>query len=156
MKRLTVRSIQGLLLLGEVLFLVFIVVLWKFSFTMAEMNPELAFMRVPVFLLALGVLLSLMAAFFFGFQAVTFYGRDRTFLRETAGALRRCSRSFLLGVVFLLGLYFYTRFHVKGSITNLYVLGAMVLFFLGNRVFALLTDVISEGIGMKEEQDLTI
>lgn len=156
MERFTVRFLQVVLLLGIAVLLGALVPLWQLSLTMAQGLEYLSYMRLPVYLLAAGMMLSAAAALGFGFVVTTRYGKGQVFTKKTMTMLEKASLAFFAGLLFAELLVLYTRFNIAGSITNLFVHMAALVFLIFSVVTLVLSNVIRRGIILQEEQDLTI
>ncbi|MDO5713395.1 MAG: DUF2975 domain-containing protein [Tissierellia bacterium] len=156
MKKGLIYYIKFFLVLAILGMIFALVRLYFFSFTVAKENPEIAYMRVPVYLLFIGIIGSPISACFFGYCALHAYSSGKLFRNKTAKALKYSGHSFLVGVFFLILLIIYTVLNVPGSITNIHAIGGIIIYLLAVGIFYLLSDVISQGMVLQEDQDLTI
>ena len=157
MKRIVLSNFIKVALILVILGLIGVLIgLYSYSFTMVKENPELAHMRLPVFGLCVGILGSPIIACILGFLALIYYGNGRLFYEKTGRYLVYTGHCFILGVLFLGGLFVYTAMNVAGSITNLYVMVGIFIYLLVGAIFYLLGDVIAQGKALQEDHDLTI
>ncbi|RVU55152.1 DUF2975 domain-containing protein [Anaerosphaera multitolerans] len=156
MKKFRVVFIGVLLLITIVVLIGFIPLLSIISREVAKMYPTIAYMRIPILVLAVLVVLTTISALIFGFLSLLEYGRGRVFNFKTVKYLQGLSLSFLAGMFFQLLIIIYTEINIGGSITNIYVGFGVLVFLLGNQIFKLLSEVIREGTEIKTDNELTI
>ncbi|SHH64042.1 Protein of unknown function [Anaerosphaera aminiphila DSM 21120] len=156
MKKFNVTFIKILLLLLLIVLGLFIPLLSNFSKEVANIEPTFSYMRIPMLILCVSVVLSAMSAIGFGLLALRKYGSGEVFKLKTVRYLQGSSLSFFVGVLIQILIIIYTEINVSGSITNLYVLFGVIIFSLGNQIFKLIADVVSKGIEIKVDNDLTI
>lgn len=156
MKNIRCRLIQGILIL------IFLVLggigyfLIDFSKRVAEENLELAYMRVPVLVMALVIIGMAMVGIVLSILVLQKYRLNTLFQRETLVLLQWVGSSFFIGALAQILLIIYTTINVAGSIINIWVFFGMLLYLLVSQIFMLLADVISKGVDLQVDHDLTI
>ena len=156
MKKFRIYFIGGLLILAMVLCLGLAYGGSKLSYLVLSITPQFANMHMPMLVLCEAMVLCLIVALVFGFLALISYDRGQTFDRKMLFYLQGASLAFVgICILAVLAIVF-TNFNLDGSITNLAFLGLFLLSLLFNQVFLLLSDLIRQGITLKEENDLTI
>lgn len=142
--------------LFEYLLLIFFIWLKEESFLVAEANPELQHMRVPVLILMRSMTAWLMIAV--GFMAALLHkiSIGAAYSKGTVKLIRILSLMAFISAVPIIILIAYTIANVNGSITNLFA-GFMLVIATGSgSAFALIAQLVEEGERMKSENDLTI
>ena len=156
MKKFRIYFIGGLLILAMVLCLGLAYGGSKLSYLVLSITPQFANMHMPTLVLCEAMVLCLIVALVFGFLALLSYGRGQTFDWKMLLYLQGASLAFVgICILAVLAIVF-TNFNLDGSITNLAFLGLFLLSLLFNQVFLLLSDLIRQGMTLKEENDLTI
>lgn len=122
----------------------------------AQANPDIAFMRLAVLLIAEAVLLFFFVACALSIPLLSRVYKSRIYGGNSSQLLRWMGLSFFAMIPLLIGLLFYTKAHVAGAITNLYcLLGAGIAFAAGCILF-LFAHLIAQGADYKQEVDLTV
>lgn len=156
MKKFRIYFIGGLLILAMILCLGLAYGGSKLSYLVLSITPQFANMHMPMLVLCEAMVLCLIVALVFGFLALISYGRGQTFDRKMLLYLQGTSLAFVgICILAVLAIVF-TNFNLDGSITNLAFMGLFLLSLLFNQIFLLLSDLIRQGITLKEENDLTI
>lgn len=123
---------------------------------MAQANPDIAFMRLPVLMIAEAVLFLFLTACALSIPLLLRVYKSRIYGKSAIELLRLMGLAFFAMIPLLMGLILYTRAHVAGSITNLYcLLGAGIAFTAGCILF-LFAHLIAQGADYKQEVDLTV
>ena len=156
MKKFRIYFIGGLLILAMVLCLGLAYGGSKLSYLVLSITPQFANMHMPMLVLCEAMVLCLIVALVFGFLALISYGRGQTFDRKMLLYLQGASLAFVGICILAVLAIVLTNFNLDGSITNLAFMGLFLLSLLFNQVFLLLSDLIRQGMTLKEENDLTI
>lgn len=119
-------------------------------------NPTVSFMKIPILVLSEILMLLLIANFSIG-EALLIKGiLNSIFTHSSVRLLRMISWGFVVEILLVAGIVWYTTIHVSGSITNLYAIllgSAFLVLFL---VFRLSAHFVKEATLLKEEVSLTI
>ncbi|MHC1785707.1 MAG: DUF2975 domain-containing protein [Christensenellales bacterium] len=130
--------------------------LFPLSQEVARANPNVAFMRLPVLLIAQGLLLLFLLACGLSLPLLIRVLRARIYARSAVRLLRGMGLCFITMIPLFLGLILYTRAHVSGSITNLYCLLGAGLALVAGCILFLFAQVLAQGAHYKQEVDLTV
>lgn len=131
-------------------------VLHAISYDFVREYPELAYMRVPVLsfgiLFLIFVLMILVIAFLF-LQRIR---GGNVFETKSVKNLQAMGWITLATILPLIALYLYTERNVAGSITNLYVIVAVLMMAVMAVFFFLIASLFEQAVRYKEENDLTV
>ncbi len=131
-------------------------VLHEFSFQLAEEYPELSYMRLPMFILCMGVSLSTIIAIIFAFFALLNYEKNRIFTIKLYKNLKNISKSLYIAIIFEILIHIYSHINVPYPITNFFVKIVILFYFILSQIFLLIADIIYKGEKIKKDWDLTI
>lgn len=127
-----------------------------FSHAVAKENPEVAYMRIPVLIISELIIGLFLIACILSFGVLLNYWKNRIFSKSSVVLLRIMSLCFALIIIPCVVLIIYTMQNVGGSITNLWVNFGIVISFIAACIFALISNIVEQGLNYKEENELTI
>lgn len=122
----------------------------------AEANPELSQLRLPILILSELVLLTLLAVIV---MALYLFGRayhGQEFTEQTVKTLYLMGWILIAAILPLIAIFVLTEENVSGSITNLYVGLVAAAFFIGGNLFFFIAELLAHANGFKDENDLTV
>ena len=131
-------------------------VLYEFSFQVAEEYPELSYMRLPMFILCMGVSLFTIIAIIFTFFALLNYEKNQIFTIKLYKNLKNISKSLYVAIIFEILIHIYSQINVPYPITNFFVKMVILFYFILSQIFLLIADIIYKGEKIKKDWDLTI
>lgn len=131
-------------------------VLYEFSFQVAEEYPELSYMRLPMFVLCMGVSLFTIIAIIFAFFALLNYEKNQIFTIKLYKNLKNISKSLYVAIIFEILIHIYSHINVPYPITNFFVKMIILFYFILSQIFLLIADIIYKGEKIKKDWDLTI
>lgn len=131
-------------------------VLYEFSFQVAEEYPELSYMRLPMFILCMGVSLFTIIAIIFAFFALLNYEKNQIFTIKLYKNLKNISKSLYVAIIFEILIHIYSQINVPYPITNFFVKMIILFYFILSQIFLLIADIIYKGEKIKKDWDLTI
>lgn len=131
-------------------------VLYEFSFQVAEEYPELSYMRLPMFILCMGVSLFTIIAIIFAFFALLNYEKNQIFTIKLYKNLKNISKSLYIAIIFEILIHIYSQINVPYPITNFFVKMIILFYFILSQIFLLIADIIYKGEKIKKDWDLTI
>lgn len=131
-------------------------VLYEFSFQVAEEYPELSYMRLPMFVLCMGVSLFTIIAIIFAFFALLNYEKNQIFTIKLYKNLKNISKSLYVAIIFEILIHIYSQINVPYPITNFFVKMIILFYFILSQIFLLIADIIYKGEKIKKDWDLTI
>lgn len=131
-------------------------VLYEFSFQVAEEYPELSYMRLPMFILCMGVSLFTIIAIIFAFFALLNYEKNQIFTIKLYKNLKNISKSLYIAIIFEILIHIYSQINVPYPITNFFVKMVILFYFILSQIFLLIADIIYKGEKIKKDWDLTI
>lgn len=131
-------------------------VLYEFSFQVAEEYPELSYMRLPMFILCMGVSLFTIIAIIFAFLALLNYEKNQIFTIKLYKNLKNISKSLYIAIIFEILIHIYSQINVPYPITNFFVKIVILFYFILSQIFLLIADIIYKGEKIKKDWDLTI
>ncbi len=131
-------------------------VLYEFSFQVAEEYPELSYMRLPMFILCMGVSLFTIIAIIFAFLALLNYEKNQIFTIKLYKNLKNISKSLYIAIIFEILIHIYSQINVPYPITNFFVKMVILFYFILSQIFLLIADIIYKGEKIKKDWDLTI
>jgi len=156
MKSLRVKFIGALLILAVFVLAAAGFFVIKFANITRDMFPMFENMYYPMIVLCELIVLLLIAAIIIGIFALIDYGKNEIFQKKMLIKLQVISLIFVgIFIISILTIIF-TNFNLEGSITNLIFIGLAIISMLFAQLFLLFSDLIKEGIVLKEENDLTI
>lgn len=126
------------------------------SHEVAAANPTITYMRVPVLLIGWGFLACVLAALVLAFLLLERIRKDRIFTQSSVRLIRGICICALVAILPLVTLLFYTRAHVSGSITNLYVMAGIFVMVIAGIFFFLVAELFQKAVDFKQEVDLTV
>lgn len=121
-----------------------------------DLFPEFSNMRYPMLILCEIVILSLVFALATGFKCLILYKDGNIFQKSMLRGLQNIALSFVCCIFSMILMIFFTNLNLSGSITNLFLCFGIFIFLVISQIFFILSDLVSEGIVLKEENDLTI
>lgn len=157
---MTLRLKTILVTLG-VLFLILLTLgsgffLFLISGDFALSNPELAYMRFPVLLMAWAVLVCAIVAMVLGLLLLRSIFQEKVFELQSVRRLQGMGLCAFAAILPLAALYIYTLRNVPGSITNLWVMVGIVGLIVGGVFFFLVATLFEKVVQYKQENDLTV
>ncbi|MBU5669790.1 DUF2975 domain-containing protein [Peptoniphilus sp. MSJ-1] len=156
MKSFRVKFIGTLLILAVFVLAASGFGVFKFANLTREMYPMFENMYYPMLVLCELMVLSLIIAIVIGIFALFDYGKGEIFVNKMLLKLQLISLAFIGIFILSILAIIYTSFNLDGSITNILFFGVCIIAMLFAQVFLLLSDLIKEGIVLKEENELTI
>ena len=126
------------------------------SHDVANANPTITSMRVPVLLIAWGFLVCILVALVMAFLLLERIRKDKIFELQSVHLLKGIGICALAAIIPLVVLFFYTRANVAGSITNLYVVLGIFAMVIVAIFFYMIAELFQKAVDYKEENDLTV
>lgn len=126
------------------------------SHDVAAANPTITYMRVPVLLMAWAVLACALAALLMAFLLLERIRKNRIFEQKSVSLLKGIGVCALIAIIPMIILILYTRAHVAGSITNLWVMFGIFVLIIAAVFFFLIATLFQKAVDYKEEIDLTV
>lgn len=156
MKSFRVKFIGTLLILAVFVLISLSFGVFKMANISRDMYPMFENMYYPMLVMCELMVLSLIIAIVFGIFALFDYGKGEIFAKKMLFKLQSISLCFIGIFILSILVIIYTSFNLNGSITNLLFFGVCIISMLLAQIFLLLSDLIKEGIVLKEENELTI
>lgn len=126
------------------------------SHQVAQANPTITYMRVPVLLMGWGFLACVLTALIMAFLLLERIRKDKIFEKRSVSLLKGIGVCALAAIIPLAILFFYTSANVDGSITNLYVMLGSFAMVIVAIFFFLIAALFQQAVDYKEENDLTV
>lgn len=126
------------------------------SHQVAQANPTITYMRVPVLLMGWGFLACVLTALIMAFLLLERIRKDKIFEKRSVSLLKGIGVCALAAIIPLAILFFYTSANVEGSITNLYVMLGSFAMVIVAIFFFLIAALFQKAVDYKEENDLTV
>lgn len=126
------------------------------SHQVAQANPTITYMRVPVLLMGWGFLACVLTALIMAFLLLERIRKDKIFEKRSVSLLKGIGVCALAAIIPLAILFFYTSANVEGSITNLYVMLGSFAMVIVAIFFFLIAALFQQAVDYKEENDLTV
>lgn len=123
---------------------------------MAQYFPEFSNMRYPMLILCEIIIFATIFALITGFRCLIFYKNGNIFQKSMLRGLQNIGLCFVFSIFAMILIIFYTNLNLDGSISNLFVSVGIFIYLLLSQIFFILSDLVLEGILLKEENDLTI
>lgn len=152
--RVMLVEISLLILIASLLILAYKLV--NISGMVSSLYPEFSNMRYPLLILLEFVFLVTVLALIFGFSCLILYKKDCIFDKRMYRGLQNIGLSFIAGIFLMILIIFYTNLNLSASITNVFIYFGIFIYLIISQIFFILSDLVSEGISLKEENDLTI
>ncbi|NLC28997.1 MAG: DUF2975 domain-containing protein [Chloroflexi bacterium] len=127
-----------------------------FSNEVAKANPTITYMRVPVLVIAWGILACVLTALVLAFLLLERIRKNTVFEPQSVCLLRGIGILALVAIIPLMILFFYTKANVDGSITNLYVILGILAMIIVAVFFSLIAAMFQKAVDYKQEVDLTV
>lgn len=156
MKNIRVKFISTLLVLFIIAISFLVVAIYPISIQAKNYFPEFSNMQIPLFILCVLIAISVIVAIIFGMKALLLYSKGENFTYKMLSNLENCGVSFFSGVLLQVLTLIYIALNGANSILNVWIFLAIIIFLLASQIFFLLSDIIKEGIKLKEDQELTI
>lgn len=127
-----------------------------FSKQVEGLFPEFSNMRYPMLILCEILIFAVIFALATGFRCLILYKNGDIFQKSMLRGLQNIALSFVCGIFSMILMIFFTNLNLDGSITNLFLSFGIFIFLVISQIFFILSDLVAEGIDLKEENDLTI
>ncbi len=132
------------------------IVLNDYSYGVAEANPELEHLRIPVLVIALCLIAVFIICLILAEILLVRIIRDSIFTKSSVSILKVISWLFIAGVIPLAVLYVLTALNVEDSVTQIYVILFGIVYLTAGLIFRLWAGLIRDASRFKEEVDLTV
>ena len=143
----------GLMIPG---FSLYMASMFPLSNLIAERNPDVAFMRIPVLIMIEAVIILFFICMILGEVLLVNIYRRKIFSKQSVQILKAMSWSFFFGILPMVALIIYTNQNVEGSITNLYLYIGIAIYITLGFLFLLFSELIQNAYEFKEELDYTV
>lgn len=133
------------------------VILYTLSFEVSKANPTIAYMRVPVLMMAWSFLVCVLAALIIALLLLESIRKNKIFEPGSVRKLKAIGNCALAAILPLVVLLFYTSANVAGgSITNIYVFLGIFAMLVVAIFFFMIAALFQQAVDYKQEVDLTV
>lgn len=158
MKRLVHWLLAGGLIIALIAVILAAAGMPALSEIMAEFNPEIAFMRVPILVMTEGYLAGIVVAVVIAILLTVGSTKEKIFCRRTTRLLRYAGLSFGISFLFMMGnmIYSYSILGEEVGIMGVYLWFGAGAVFLAMLCMLVLANLFEKAVAFKEENELTV